>query len=89
MDDGGPAAELRRHRHVGDGSADAWNRGEPRDERGADTSAFAQGDIVLGAHDLLACNDGRRRAIALERRMVPQRGLEHHAAGHDKHGRGE
>ena len=82
MGDGGAAAEPGRHRDVGDRGADAGDGGEPGGERGADAGALAERDVVVGADDLLAGDDGRGGGVALDGRMGAQRRLEQHAAGH-------
>ena len=87
--EGGPAAELGRRRHVVDRGPDAGNGGQASGERGAHAGAFTERDVVVGADDLLAGHDSRGGGVALDRRLGPQRGLEHHAAGHHEHGRCE
>ena len=89
MGDGGPAAEPGRRRHVGDRGADAGDGRQPSGERGAHAGAFTQRDVVVGADDLLPGHHSRGGGVAFDGRMGPQRGLEHHAAGHHEHGRGE
>ena len=44
---------------------------------------------MVGADDLLPGHHSRGGGVALDRRMGAQRRLEHHAAGHHEHGRGE
>ena len=89
MRDGGPAAELGRHGNVGDRGSDAGDGRQPSDERGAHACAFAERNVVVGADDLLSGDHSRGAGVAFDGRMGPQCRLEHHAAGHDEHGRGE
>ncbi len=87
--DRGPAAEADRRRHVADYGPDARDGRQPSDEPGARAGAFTQRDVVVGADDLLSAHHGRGGGVTLDGRMAPQGGFEHHAAGHDEHGRRE
>ena len=81
--DGGVATEPYRRGHVGDRGADAGDGGQALRERRGDPGTLTEGHAFFAdADDLVAGHDGARRCVAFDRRVVLQRGLECHAAGH-------
>ena len=89
MGDGGSSAEPGRRRYVVDRGSDAADGRQPSGERGAHAGALTERDVVVGADDLLPGDHSCGGGVALDRGMGPERGLEHHGAGHHEYGRGE
>ena len=90
MGDGSVATEPNGRGHVRDRGVDAGEGGQALRERRGDPCTLTEGHAFFAvADDLVPGHDGAGGGVAFDCRVVLQRGLERHAAGHDEHRGGE